>query len=152
MAESISLPELALIGISSSFFAGGLETVRHKWAVFLRLQTLLSLWGGVGGFSGGASGRVMRGHRVGSTKRFVVSLLIVMDGSDFICWPTKCFQCRLFFTCSFVFQNVTSVLIRTLHRLLGLALVDIEQLTFRFEGLGTTIGPKSNFFSSFDLN
>ena len=52
MAESISLPELALIGISSSFFAGGLETVRHKWAVFLRLQTLLSLFfflGGVGG-------------------------------------------------------------------------------------------------------
>ena len=78
--------------------------------------------------------------------------LIIMDGSDFICWPIKCFQCRLFFTCSFVFQNVTSVLIRTLHRLRGMALVGIEHLTFRFEGLGTTIGPKSNFFSSSDLN
>ena len=70
------MPELAPIGISSSFFAGGLETVRHKWAVFLRLQTLLLLSGGGRGFngraSGRASGRVMGGHRVGSTKRFVV--------------------------------------------------------------------------------
>ena len=83
MAESISLPELALIGISSSFFAGGLETVCHKWAVFLRLQILVVSLGGVGGFNGRASGRAS-GYRVGSTKRFVVSLLIVMDGSDFI--------------------------------------------------------------------
>ena len=76
MAESISLPELALIGISSSFFAGGLETVCHKWAVFLRLQTLLLLSGGVGssmaGLVAGLVAGVVGGHRVGSTKRFVV--------------------------------------------------------------------------------
>ena len=87
MAESISLPELALIGISSSSFAVGLETVRHKWAVFLRLQTLLLLSGGGGGreFNGRASGRAS-GRAIGSVQLsdLSFSLLIVMDGSDFI--------------------------------------------------------------------
>jgi len=61
------------------------------------------------------------GYRVGSNKQFIVLFQIALDGSDFIWWPTKFsnpdfFFNFFFFNCSFVFQNVTSVLLRTLLR------------------------------------
>ena len=113
--------------------------------------------GGVGGFSGGASGRVMRGHRVGSTKRFVVLFLIALDGSDFIWWPTKFSIPDFFFSIFFFFfffqlqlclskRNIRSAK-NTASRADGAALVGIERLTFRFGGSGMTIGPKSSFSS-----
>ena len=117
---------------------------------FLRLSNFVVSRGGAierGGFSGGASGRVM--GAIWSVQTSNLSFCFKSHWTDPISFDGRQnFQFPIFFQLQLCLskRNIRSDK-NTALRADCAALVGIERLTFQFGGSGMTIGPKSSFSS-----